>query len=419
MSEVHAQFSAGMDTRQYESSVVRMGSTMSRTATTIMADMAATQKATERMTSGVNKSERSMYRLGQTAMQIQDVAVQLEGGASAARVFAQQGSQLASFFGPTGMIIGGVIAIGGGIASWAMGIEKANQKAKDLMTSLGSVQDQNDKLRAQAQADAAKVREIREADAGGEENPFILKARQARELKAMDDERAKQSPAMQIETFDQFNKARAAMEQRHEAELESMYQKNADKRAEIDRKRLEETAQDYRKIEAEQMRDFEKHTREKAETEKKWRSEFDKTVQAAEKNTENREQRREREDQIAEKQRELSRAEANQRLATDAASGEQIAKTPGQERAERKAEREQLQRDRTEAKREADRQDREARKAGTSGLTKKEREDIEREAMDDQRKARNKEKLTAEVSDENIAKLKKEIADGIKELIPK
>ena len=45
--------------------------------------------------------------LGGVAMQAQDIAVQLQSGTDAARVLGQQGSQIASLFGPTGAIIGG------------------------------------------------------------------------------------------------------------------------------------------------------------------------------------------------------------------------------------------------------------------------------------------------------------------------
>lgn len=51
--------------------------------------------------------------LGGAAMQVQDIAVQLQMGTKASDIFAQQGSQLLSMFGPGGMILGGLVAIGG------------------------------------------------------------------------------------------------------------------------------------------------------------------------------------------------------------------------------------------------------------------------------------------------------------------
>jgi hypothetical protein len=51
--------------------------------------------------------------VGMAAMQVQDIAVQAQMGTSALTIVAQQGSQLASIFGPAGMIAGGVLAVGG------------------------------------------------------------------------------------------------------------------------------------------------------------------------------------------------------------------------------------------------------------------------------------------------------------------
>ena len=53
---------------------------------------------------------------GQIGHQIQDVAVQLQGGTDAMIVFGQQGSQIASLFGPGGAMLGAVLAISAGIA---------------------------------------------------------------------------------------------------------------------------------------------------------------------------------------------------------------------------------------------------------------------------------------------------------------
>ena len=52
---------------------------------------------------------------GQAGFQVQDFAVQLEGGTGFLRAFGQQGSQLAGAFGPTGAIVGAVIAVGAAI----------------------------------------------------------------------------------------------------------------------------------------------------------------------------------------------------------------------------------------------------------------------------------------------------------------
>lgn len=54
---------------------------------------------------------KGLNQIGQVSQHIQDVSVSLQSGASAATVIAQQGSQIASIFGPTGKILGGVIGL--------------------------------------------------------------------------------------------------------------------------------------------------------------------------------------------------------------------------------------------------------------------------------------------------------------------
>lgn len=67
-----------------------------------------------RMTRNLEKrgSGAGFRGVGNAAMQIQDIAIQAQMGARASTIIAQQGSQLLSAFGPGGMILGGVVAIG-------------------------------------------------------------------------------------------------------------------------------------------------------------------------------------------------------------------------------------------------------------------------------------------------------------------
>jgi len=64
-----------------------------------------------------NRSHRQ-FRGGLSMMsyQIQDVAVQLQGGQNALLIFTQQGSQMASAFGPGGIVLGAILAVGGALA---------------------------------------------------------------------------------------------------------------------------------------------------------------------------------------------------------------------------------------------------------------------------------------------------------------
>ena len=69
---------------------------------------------TEKSTSPFRKLRGSTSALtnttGQLSVQIQDVGVQLQQGTDAVRIFAQQGPQIASIFGPTGAVFGALIA---------------------------------------------------------------------------------------------------------------------------------------------------------------------------------------------------------------------------------------------------------------------------------------------------------------------
>lgn len=66
-----------------------------------------------------------MRNFGGVAMQVQDIAVQLQMGARASTVLAQQGSQILSAFGAGGAIAGGAIAIGGAFLTMADNSKKA------------------------------------------------------------------------------------------------------------------------------------------------------------------------------------------------------------------------------------------------------------------------------------------------------
>ena len=53
------------------------------------------------------------FAIGNAAAQVQDIVVSLEGGQDALRVFIQQGSQIASAFGPVGVAVGTLGALVG------------------------------------------------------------------------------------------------------------------------------------------------------------------------------------------------------------------------------------------------------------------------------------------------------------------
>ena len=67
---------------------------------------------------GLNKHLRFMRGgFGQVGHQLQDIAVQAQMGTNAMIIFGQQGSQIASLFGPHGAMIGAFLAVGAAIGS--------------------------------------------------------------------------------------------------------------------------------------------------------------------------------------------------------------------------------------------------------------------------------------------------------------
>ena len=70
----------------------------------------------------VARSQGNLTRnLGMASLQFQDIAVQASMGTDALRIMTMQGPQLASVFGPKGMIIGALVALGGALAMASKG----------------------------------------------------------------------------------------------------------------------------------------------------------------------------------------------------------------------------------------------------------------------------------------------------------
>jgi uncharacterized coiled-coil protein SlyX len=118
-----------------------------------------------RLDSSVKKTTKNFRvmkgAVGQLGFQIQDIAVQLQGGQNAMLVFGQQGSQIASIFGPGGAVIGAVLAVAAAIGTALVGslgaaTEKTSELVKEtneLLTAMQSISllDLNDRLFEQAQ----------------------------------------------------------------------------------------------------------------------------------------------------------------------------------------------------------------------------------------------------------------------------
>jgi hypothetical protein len=98
-------------------------------------------KGTAKQASAVKQQMRFMRGgMGQVGHQIQDIAVQLQMGQNKMLVFGQQGSQIASLFGPHGALIGAFLAVGAALATSFMpsffGASKALKSVKDESKSL-------------------------------------------------------------------------------------------------------------------------------------------------------------------------------------------------------------------------------------------------------------------------------------------
>jgi len=87
-----------------------------------------TNAAASRM---VARSQGNLTRnLGMASLQFQDIAVQASMGTDALRIMTMQGPQLASVFGPKGMIIGALVAVGGALFMMRDNTEKTSFEFK-------------------------------------------------------------------------------------------------------------------------------------------------------------------------------------------------------------------------------------------------------------------------------------------------
>lgn len=94
-------------------------------------------RAQTQLAGSANKANQSLRLIrggaGQLGHQIQDIAVQLQGGTSAMIVFGQQGSQIASLMGPKGALIGAVLAVSAAIGTTLLNSFKST---KEMMAEL-------------------------------------------------------------------------------------------------------------------------------------------------------------------------------------------------------------------------------------------------------------------------------------------
>jgi chemotaxis protein histidine kinase CheA len=96
--------------------------------------------------------------VGQLGHQIQDVAVQFQGGQSPFLILGQQGSQIASLMGPHGAVVGAFLAIGAAIAgSMLPNLFGATEALKELEKEGESLVDRFDELDGVLKAEALRL----------------------------------------------------------------------------------------------------------------------------------------------------------------------------------------------------------------------------------------------------------------------
>lgn len=113
-------------------------------------------------------SSKTRGAIGQLSLQLQDVAVQIGGGASPFVILAQQGSQIASIFGPGGAVFGAVLAvaglIGGTLVAALTGASSASKDAVSttdmLARTFADSTSEIDKYRQQIVSATTSVRQL-------------------------------------------------------------------------------------------------------------------------------------------------------------------------------------------------------------------------------------------------------------------
>ena len=97
-------------------------------------------------------SRSASGKAAQVGFHVQDIAVQAQAGTAATTILAQQGSQLLGIFGPTGAILGGILAIGSAAAGVFLKMgddtQTAAEKADKLKDALEEVKKNAEKLKS-------------------------------------------------------------------------------------------------------------------------------------------------------------------------------------------------------------------------------------------------------------------------------
>ena len=128
------------DQQEKMNALHRLGSNATLTQKKAIVELVKAQQAQVKASANTQKSMRGLRGQAQNlGWQLQDVAVQAQMGTNGLIILGQQGSQLASGFGPTGALVGAAIAVGaaiGGVAikSWEakQGVGKLSEVTAEL-----------------------------------------------------------------------------------------------------------------------------------------------------------------------------------------------------------------------------------------------------------------------------------------------
>ena len=118
---------------QVSAAMNKVSSEVNKTATRINKGTQAMNNMTKSGNALKNQFRFIRGGAGQVGHQIQDMAIQFQGGTHAAIVLGQQGSQIASLFGPQGAIIGAFGAVGAAIYT---SVNKASVEAEKALSDM-------------------------------------------------------------------------------------------------------------------------------------------------------------------------------------------------------------------------------------------------------------------------------------------
>lgn len=115
----------------------------------------ANGRAAASFQTGSKAASRFGVVAGQAGYQVQDFFVQAAGGQNLVNAFTQQASQFLGLFGPSGAVVGAVLAVGGlvyNVLNTSMSTEKAEKEAKKLEAEYKKVQDRLEEVRSKMEA---------------------------------------------------------------------------------------------------------------------------------------------------------------------------------------------------------------------------------------------------------------------------